>query len=419
MGQTYTTPSSGVVVPYGIRIPGNLPYIRDYGAVLLAQLNRIKTTPADFGNIHSIPPKYIMEVIEGKQAPNSDLLIAIERSSPLNVREMIDPRFKHRVPVLDDSVDGVVVWNSATSNALYRVYYRGDDVKFYTYHHTAVQKKSPIIPEKIVEHHAHDPGDSNLDDDFFNLGHRERQITTIVGDVNYHWMDEKGGKNILQGKTGDTNAISPFTRHSFTTPPGKSGFILAVTDLGSIGNEYFQSLTQVLSPEEYLALMEKILPVVKDSSFDELRGFMFRRYEDGRDVNHGRYARRILMDGITFHPSFVASELKLSEFQGDDLDTRVNAYMWGYNHGENPVALRWGNHEAQLEPGASFSIQRNIPHALGTIDGLEGKLIVMQSNPDDENPFEQLALVKRFVGKEGLLRAVYEKRLWFKDGSKT
>ena len=418
MKQAYTTPSEGVLVPNGIVIPGNLPYVRDLGSVLLAQLNRIKTTPDDFSKIHNISFGYIDEVIENRLAPNSDLLIAIEKSSPLNVREMIHPGFKHRVPIFDDSTDGVVICSSATSDNLYRVYYRGKGVKFYTYYPTAVQKRSPIIPEKIVEHHSHDPRDPDLDDDYFNLGHRERQITAIVGDVNYHWIDDKGKKCVIQGKTGDTNAISPFTRHSFTVPPGKSGFILAVTDLGAVGNEYFQSLTQVLDPKEYLDLMEKVMPVVQGSTFDELKGFMFQRYEDGRDTPQGRYHRRILMDGITFHPSFVASELKLSEFQGDGLDMIVNAYTWGYNHGENPVALKWGNHEVQLEPGASISIQKNVPHAFGTIGGLEGKLIAMQSDPDDENPFEQLALIRRFVGEEGLLRAVYEKKQWFKNGGK-
>lgn len=418
MEQTYKTPSNGVIVPNGITIPGNLPYVRNYGYVLLAQLNRIKTTPADFGKIHGVPIDYIMEVIEGKQAPNSDLLRAIEGSSPLNVREMIHPKFKHRVPIFDDSIDGVVVYSPSISDALHRVYHRGNDVKFYTYHHTAVQKRSPIIPEKIVEHHDHDPKDNNLHDNYFNEGHRERQITFAVGDVNYHWMD-KGKKHVIGARTGDSNAISSLTRHSFTVPPGKSGFILAATDLGAIGNESFQSLTQVLDPKEYLDLMERVLPIVEDSTFGQLGGFMFRRYDDGRVVQQGRYVRRILMDGITFHPSFVASELKLDGFQGDGLDIKVNAYMWGYNHGENPVALRWGAHEAQLEPGASFSIQKNVPHAFGTVDGLEGKLVTMQSNPDEENPFEQLALIKRFVGDEGLLRAVYEKKLWFKEGGKT
>ncbi len=418
MGQMYTTPSTGVIVPYGIVIPGNLPLAAGYGSVLLAQLNRIKTTPADFGRIHKIPPDYIMEVIEGKNAPNSDLLIAIERSSPLNVREMIHPQFKHRVPIFDDSIDGVVVCSSAASNGLHRVYYRGNNEKFYTYHHTAVQKKSPIIPEKIIEHYPHDPRDVDLGDDFFNRGHRERQITTAVGDVNYHWVDNNGRKQVISAKTGDANAINHFTRHSFTVPPGKSGFILAVTDLGAIGNEYFQCLTQVLEPEEYLKLIRKVLPVVQSSTFDELGGFVFRRHEEGREVQQGRYTRRILMDGITFHPGFVATELELGKVQGDGLDIKVNAYVWGYNHGENPVAFRWGSRQVELEPGSSFSIQKNVPHAFGTVDGLEGKLIIMESNPDEENPFEQLALVGRFVGEEGLLRAVYEKKLWFKDGGK-
>ena len=431
----YVTPAEGVSVPGGITIPGNVPFAHDYGSVFQAMLNRIKTTPDDFARAHGLHPKDVAGVIAETATPWPNLLRAIEKSSPLSVRELIDPRYQHRVPVFDDSVNGVVVCHADESASKTRVYHRGGvdapQVQYYTYFHTAVQKKSPLIPERIVEHYEWDPTDPNLPDEYFNNGHRERQMTVVVGDVNYHWIDGQGKKHIIAARTGDANAISPFTRHSFTVPPGKEGYILAVTDLGAIGNDCFRALAHAVASKhgalahvdadeknEYLALMRQVMPVDPASSFDALGGFMFRKYGDVPEETHGPYVRKRLMDETTFHPTFSTFELGLR----DDLGLLLDAprHIWGYNHGKTPVILFW-NHErndAVIEPGASFSIQKHTPYRITNEDDLEGKVLIMESNPAVENPFEQLALVYKFRGEEGLLRAASESELWFKEAAK-
>ncbi|MDO8642126.1 MAG: hypothetical protein Q7R76_00845 [Candidatus Woesearchaeota archaeon] len=427
MASNYATPSEGVSVPGGIDIPGNVPFANDYGAVLKAQLNRIKTTPADFADQHGLPRDYVGAVCASKAPPNAPLLIAIERSSPLSVRELVDPRYAHRVPVHDDSRDGVVICTAEESEKRFREYERGGvdvpRVKYYTYYHTAAQRKSSIIPEKIVEHFEWDPSDPNLPDEYFNNGHRERQMTVVVGDVNYHWIDDKGKKQVIAAHTGDANAISPFTRHSFTVPPGKEGYILAVTDLGAIGNDDFRALAHALEPAEYLALMEKMLPAeAPASSFDELGGFMFRKYDDAKRVQYddSNNWRRILMNGITAHPSFIASEFYLPAIPlGGDLELLADGHVWGYNHGEMILELHGkANSPELIEPGASFSIQKKVPHMLRGISGFGGQVLIMQSNPAEESALEQLALIRKFRGDEGLLRAASESELWFKEATK-
>lgn len=431
--QTYTVPSDGVQIPGGIFIPGNIPFARDYGAVFQAQLNRIKTTLGDFAKQKGLEQAYVEAVRDGKAAPNAALLAAIEQSSPLSVRELVDPRYWHRVPVHDDSVGGVVVCHADKSSANYRVYHRSADpdspeVKYYTYYHTAAQKKSTIIPEKIVEHFEWDPSDPELPDGYFNNGHRERQMTVTIGEVNYHWIDAQGKKHVVETHDGDANAISPFTRHSFTVPPEEEGYILAVTDLGAIGTDAFRALAHahVADPEAYLALMKQVMPVDPSSSFDKLGGFMFRKYEDAPEETKGPYIIRKLMDGITFHRTFRALELDLRFdtsvyiWEDDDFLLDSSQHNWGYNHGGSPVRLEWdsGINQAVIEPGASFSIQKHIPHAFRNDGGLEGKVLIMQSNPVVENPFEQLALVHKFRGEAGLLRAASESEVWFQEVKK-
>ncbi len=421
-GDYVATPREGVVVPRGITIPGNLPFARDYGAVFQAQLNRVKTTAKDFARQSELPEDYLNSVLRGENAPNAALLIAIEKTSPLSVRELIDPRYAIRVPILDDSVDGVVICQADESASKKRVYHRGDDVKYYTYFHTAVQKKSSIIPEKIVEHHEHDPNDPNLPDEYFNNGHRERQMSVTIGTVNYHWIDADGKKHVVETHTGDANAINPFTRHSFTVPPGEEGYILAVTDLGAIGMPDFRALTHALDKREYLNLMRRMLPADAPlSSFDELCGFMFRRYDVATSLSYtdGANMQRILMDDITAHPSFVASEFSLppTPFCGEYLDILENANIWGYVL-EGVLELFWSGHTKVIGVDDSYSIQKDIPHRLRGLAGLGGKVIVMQSNPNEESELEQLALVHKFRGDEGLLRAASESEVWFKEAKK-
>ena len=420
----HSTPSAGVQVPDGIFIPGGLPYRHDLGQTILGMLNRIKTTPDDFANANGFNLLTFSDILAGHEDPSDALLIAIEQTSPLNVRELIDPRYAHRVPIHDDSVDGVVICTGEESAARTRVYRRGKGkgVKFYTYYHTAVQRSSSIIPEKIVEHYEWDPTDPNLPDEYFNNGHRERQMTVAIGSVNYHWIDAERKKHVIAAHTGDANAISPFTRHSFTVPPGEKGYILAVTDLGAIGTPDFRALAHALDKDEYLALMRKMLPAdAPESSFDELGGFMFRRYDDAHHVSHGDgNSQRMLMDDITAHPSFVAYELGLSPapYGGDPFSQIVNASIWGYVPDTNVVKLEWESHTEILGSGDSFSIQPNVPHSINSIAATGTQVFIMQSNPAEESTLEQLALVHKFRGDEGLLRAMSEDQVWFKEAKK-
>tara|TARA_B100001971_G_C18244492_1_gene573264 strand:+ start:180 stop:1457 length:1278 start_codon:yes stop_codon:yes gene_type:complete len=412
------TPSGGIQIPGGIFIPEGLPYDKNFGAIFQAMLNRAKTPAPEFAGQTGHDMEYVNDVIQGRKCPTPELLATIERISPLNARELIDPRYRHKVPVFDDSTDGVIVCREKDTKDSLRETHRGHNELYYSYFHTATQKKSPIIPELIIEHHEHDPKDPNLDDTYFNRGHRERQMTIVLGNVNYHWKDQDGKPHIIPATTGDANVISSYTWHSFSVPPGKKGAILAITDMGPIRRDDFQAMIQSIDLQDYLEFMKKTLPDLEgeNTSFDKLGGFMFRKHADAEIIDGPKYLQRVLMDGVTFQPHLKTIEYTVKARDGDELDITRGAYRWGYVHGDVPILLRWGTHEEKLEPGASFSIQKNIPHAFRIVDGnLEAKLAVMESNPDLENPLLQLALIDRFT-EDGVQRVHTEKGLWYVDG---
>jgi len=80
---------------------------------------------------------------------------------------------------------------------------------------------------------VHD-GDPLNPDVAFNKGHFLHQTTLFVGPVNFYW-EVNGRRHVMELNTGDSNYITPFWPHSFTSRDGsKPAFILAVTYGGEV-----------------------------------------------------------------------------------------------------------------------------------------------------------------------------------------
>ena len=112
-----------------------------------------------------------------------------------------------------------------------------------------------------------------------------------------------------------------------------------------------------------------------------------------------------------FTKSFEYSLKKGADEQS--LDIKVDADRWGYNVGETDVALVWGGKQKIIEPGASFFIQPNVPHAFRNMNDLEGRLVVMEIRPGAGDPYKDLALIYKYAGEEGLKRVHSETKQWF------
>lgn len=420
----HMTPPEGIVLEGNTAIAGGLPYAKNYGAILQSQLNRIKHTVESFAALYGLDAAYLREVTLGRAPLTAAVVRAVATHAPLTVRELIEPRYQGSVPLADDTqTSGVIVCHAADTEQSRRTIQRGPEsqkVDYYDYLDTAVQRRSPIIPEYIVERFSHDGTSADVPDWTFNNGHRERQITIAIGRVNYHWIDHHGNKRVILTSHGDANFITPFTRHSFTRQPGQYGAILAATDLGAIGTEAFQQKIQALNLEMFFSMLnEGMLRLPVPLATDALGGFIFRRYADtfvssDPAFGAGVYETKILMDNIPCHAHFRAVEYLIKQCDDpEDLDITSDAYRWGFNWGSERVRLYWAGDSAEVEPGGSFSIQRRVPHALRNVAGGNGRLIVMESHPEAEEPFGQLALIARYSGHESLARVHSETHQWF------
>ena len=68
-----------------------------------------------------------------------------------------------------------------------------------------------------------------------NNGHLMMQTTLFIGPVDFYWKDEGGVVHRQEMNTGDSNYISPFVPHSFTSrDPDVEAIIIAVTYGGNV-----------------------------------------------------------------------------------------------------------------------------------------------------------------------------------------
>ena len=69
----------------------------------------------------------------------------------------------------------------------------------------------------------------------------------FIGDVNFYYIDEKGGKKVSVMNTGDSNYITPFTPHSFATRKDakKNGLILALTYGNNLSGDSQHELSSI------------------------------------------------------------------------------------------------------------------------------------------------------------------------------
>ncbi len=392
------------------------PYAHNVGPIIRALLNGVKHTADSFAKIHGLDAGYLEEVMQGKQPPTKKVIEAIDRHSPLRLRDLYDPAYRNKVQVRDDTTDGVIVMSAEQRKATERVFERGPSgakVPYYRYADTAMSTTSLFRPEWIEELYVHE-GIGNLHPWGFNKGHFEHQMTYFIGTVSFHWIDNNGHQYVRQMKTGDTNYITPFVPHSFTTREDGNGLILAVTYGGAIATDEFQSRIKSMSIEEYMEFIKRDMPVLGQLATDEHKGVIVQRYEKAAQIKKSPYLIRLLIEGVPYQEHTSALEYIVNN--GKDtksLDIRVDADRWGYNIGNAPVLLVWQKHEAELEPGSSFLIQPNVAHAFRVVNSEQGRLVVMQTKPSAGKPLEELALIGRYAGDRGLRRVHTETTQWF------
>ncbi len=396
------------------------PFIPEVGARIRQMLNGIKCALEDmeptFADLHpGLDIATLRSVVEGKIPPSKEILAAIRDHPPLRVRDLYRREYQHLFPVVDDTVDGVVISPAQTTQKTERKAFRGPPggkVHFYTYADTAASRTSLFRPEWIAEHFFHDGlHPESVPDWAYNKGHFEHQMTFFIGEVNFHWKQGEK-KRVRKMNTGDTNYITPFVPHTFTTRKKGEGVILAVTYGGAIAHEEFQNRIHQMGLEEYVREVEGKLPSINTAvATDDLGGVIVNNASShkGGETQSGI---TVLLANVPFQPYSRVLEYVVSS-DPCFLHLQSNAEKWGYHLGKVPVTLEWKSHSQLIYPGDSFFIQAGVLHSFKE-EGTEEKarLVVMEIQPESSHPLEECALIRRY-SSEGLQRIRQETSQWF------
>jgi len=261
------------------------PFADNVGPIIQGLLNGVKQTTETFASKYDIDLENLNAVIKGEKGPTEDILEAINKHSPIRIRDLYDLSIRDQFPVRDDTKDGVIVFDAKQRDATIRTLSRGPkegkQVPFYDYGDTAMSTTSLFRPEWIQELYSNDGENSDFHDWAFNKGHFEHQMTFFIGTVNFHWRDTEGKKYVQKMNTGDMNYNTPFVPHTFTTREEGNGLILAVTFGGAIATEEFQATIKSMDYGEYLARIKEEVPKLeKGLATEKLNGVMINRHSD-------------------------------------------------------------------------------------------------------------------------------------------
>ena len=192
------------------------------GNNFLGILNDIKRRPSDAAKELEISKEEIENIINGKIRISSEIISKATKIWPVNARDFY--------VMHDDCPSGLKIMRCEDSLKSSRIMNRSGK-PYYEYRDTAMSSVGPFRPEWIEMLCVVDDNEPSNRQVQWNNGHFMHQFTYFLGDVNFYYIGENGEKKVGVMNTGDSNYITPFIPHSFTTRKGagKNGLILALT----------------------------------------------------------------------------------------------------------------------------------------------------------------------------------------------
>ena len=206
--------------------------IKKIGKRILSEANDLKRTISALSLDIEIDEDRLKKVIDGDCSleDSYEILRKMGAVYPIDISELY---------IQDsDRINSVKIMTAQESLKSSRVFDRininGKKTPYYEYRDTAMSNIGPYKPEWIKELRVVSDSDPENPDVVYNNGHFLHQTTFFVGPVNFYW-EVNGKKYCREMNTGDSNYITPFWPHSFTSrDSSKEAYILAVTFGGEV-----------------------------------------------------------------------------------------------------------------------------------------------------------------------------------------
>lgn len=203
-------------------------FLRSIGSRIICELNDLKRTPESAAKELNIPIKELHRILKGvcSEEQAFELVNRMGKIYPIDHTQMY--------LLKDDTINGARFMTTEESANASRIYKRLDRnnnlTPYYDYRDTAMSRLALFKPELIYQLRYVDDNDPYNQDMVLNNGHNMHQYGLFVGPVNFYFEDLNGVSHCSEMNTGDSNYITPFLKHSFTSRSKNSeAFIIACT----------------------------------------------------------------------------------------------------------------------------------------------------------------------------------------------
>ena len=434
------------------------------GSNFLGILNDIKRRPSDAAKELGISKEEIENIINGKSILPSEIISKATKIWPVNARDFY---IMH-----DDCPSGFKIMRCEDSVKSSRIMHRSGK-PYYEYRDTAMSSVGPFRPEWIEELCVVDDNEPNNRQTQWNNGHFMHQFTYFIGDVNFYYIDENGGKKVAVMNTGDSNYITPFTPHSFATRKDakKNGLILALTygnnlsgdsqhELSSMGKKLGKefaldfsskenasaslikfhrnnsSLTlhelskrtnmdieklkdfengKIPTYSEYTILAEHFNVNIRDLfSYDKISNkVIVRLHKNTKKWFYPEDTKNyelVELANANSLPYSKALEINILSENDKTLDLKVGLHQYGYNIGNTDVSISYESEDGLKDDMIKPGDSFYIKPFLAHNFRGKGKLLILRiSGKIIGEPQRELSL----IGKKNMVRVIDESMQWF------
>jgi hypothetical protein len=272
----------------GSAVNNQKSHLEKLGRRILAEANDLKRTPGELANDLGYELTVVKAIISG----NADLEVAQKLLSQMCVNYPIS--LANLWVEEDDTTKGVKIMRAKDSKTTARIFSRknrsGKEADYYEYRDTVMSRTAAFKPEWIQPIRVVEDDLPNNPDVAYNKGHFLHQCTFFVGEVNFYW-EINGKKNCAEMNTGDSNYITPFVPHSFTSRnKDELGLIIAVTFGGEVCNAL----------NEFTQIGAHGIEGMSDNLTNSIQAFKSRleRYLNAESLGKGEFTNRLMKAGM-------------------------------------------------------------------------------------------------------------------------
>ncbi|MDG2396835.1 MAG: hypothetical protein P8M03_04210 [Flavobacteriaceae bacterium] len=346
-------------------------YFELIGSRIRSELNDLKRTPESAAFELNFEVSELNKILEGKSSKKeiNTLINKMGDFYPIDISDLYI--------LEDDCSNGIKIMTGKDSIKTSRVFNRknsnGKLLPYYEYRDSAMSKLGPFKPEWIKELRNVNNSDPHNPEIAYNNGHFLHQLTFFIGPVNFYW---KEGENYYceEMNTGDSNYITPFYPHSFSSRDNsKDAIIIAVTFGGEVRRAqkemYWLGEERVNKYKNFgkQKNKENFNPIIisKNKIFNENKNYLIK---DLAYPNHLEIAKGMEIQVLN------------TKSETDYFESPFHSFL--FNYGNCKIIFNWKMnnviHQHILLPGDSIYIQPFISYSFTNVEDANAKLIVYE-----------------------------------------